>query len=224
MMPGLFIDELQVGEKPHSFKTDRPNVNFKDFEEAILSAIAWANEIPPEILFLSFNNNYSASRAAINEFKLYLDKVRTDFSRDFCKPIYEQWLINMVLIDMIIAQGFLEAWRDPRQWHVFGAWLSSEWAGAIKPSVDREKEVKAYERMVKRGWVTNDRASKELTGTKFSQNARRLKKENEQLIEANQELIDKGLLKSENPSAELNMDEIVSEVVEQISHDNHSIQ
>jgi len=224
MMPGLYIDELQTGEEPTSYDTKRPNVNFKEFEAAIISAVAWALEIPPEILFLSFNNNYSASRAAINEFKLYLDKARTDFAQDFCKPIYEQWLINMVLIDMIVAPGFLEAWRDPRQWHVFGAWLSSEWAGAIKPSVDREKEVKAYERMIKKGWITNDRASKELTGTKFSQNVKRLTKENEQIADANKPLLDAGILKPEKATAEIETDEIVAEVIDELSHHNHSIQ
>jgi len=194
-VPGMAIEELQQGEEPVSFDTRRPNVNFGVFEEMIISAIAWSNEIPPEILRLSFSNNYSASRAAINEFKIYLDAQRTKNSVAFDKPVYSEWLVSMALAGRISAPGLLEAWRDPLKFEILGAWIMSEWAGAIKPSVDREKEVKAYERMTRKGWITNDRASKELTGTKYSTNVKRLRSENEQLATALEPLVDAGLLK-----------------------------
>lgn len=194
-LPGTAIDEMQVGEEVKSFDTRRPNVNFQVFEQAVISGVGWSLEIPPEILTLSFNNNYSASRAAVNEFKIYLDWSRTNQAANFCKPVYTEWLVSMVLIGGIIAEGFLEAWRAPAQFVTFGAWIMSEWAGAIKPSVDREKEVKANERMVKHGWMTNDRSAKELSGTKFSTNVRRLKKENEQLAKALAPLVEAGLIK-----------------------------
>jgi hypothetical protein len=38
--------------------------------------------------------------------------------------------------------------------------------------------------MCEQGYITRDRASKELTGTKFSSNVKRLAKENEQLANA----------------------------------------
>jgi len=221
-VPGIILDELQVGEEPKSFDTKRPNINFGNFEHAILSGIAWCNEIPPEILMLHFSNNYSASRAAINEFKIYLDRIRSDFSIDFCKPVYNEWLINMVLTDRIEAAGFLQAWRDKNLFLVYGAWIQSDWAGAIKPSVDRDKEAKAYERMTKHAWITNDRSAKELTGTKFSQNVRRIKKEAQQLAEAYQPLVDAGLIKPDSPSStELanidNLIELLTPIIEQIS-------
>jgi lambda family phage portal protein len=194
-LPGTAIDELQMGEEIKSFDTRRPNVNFQVFEQAIIAGVGWSLEIPPEVLQLSFNNNYSASRAAINEFKIYLDWSRSNQASNFDKIVYPEWLISAVLVGIIRADGFLESWRDPSQFVTFGAWISSEWAGAIKPSVDREKEVKAYERMVRKGWVTNDRASKELTGTKFSTNIKRLGSENEQIANANKPLVDGGLIR-----------------------------
>ena len=193
-LPGTAIDELQYGEEIKSFDTRRPNVNFQNFEQAVIAGVAWSIEIPPEVLLLSFNNNYSASRAAINEFKIYLDWSRVNQATGFCKPVYVDWLLSMVIAKVIRADGFLEAWRSSDQF-TLGAWIMSEWAGAIKPSVDREKEVKAYERMVKRGWITNDRAGKELTGTKFSTNIKRVHKENEQIAIANKPLVDGGLIK-----------------------------
>jgi lambda family phage portal protein len=183
-IPGMVMEELQYGEEPQSFDTTRPNLNFNGFEAAILGAIAWACEIPPEIMMLQFNNNYSASRAAVNEFKLYLNKERSKFADNFHKPIYVEWLLSEALLGKINAPGLIESWRDPRKYDVFGGWISSDWGGAIKPSVDLAKEVKGYTDMINQGLITRDRAAKELTGTKFSTNAKRLAKENEMLGEA----------------------------------------
>lgn len=216
-LPGTSIDELNQGEEPVSFNTMRPNQGFAAFEQAILSTIAWSQEIPPEILLLSFSSNYSASRAAINEFKIYLDRVRPKFASDFTKIFYREWLISMVLTDRITAPGFLDSWRDINQFQIFGAWIESDWSGAIKPSVDREKEVKAYERMLALGAITYDRATKELTGTKFSTNTRRLKKENEQLVEARQPLIDAGLVKTNATDQTAMIEDIVEDAMEQIT-------
>jgi len=188
-IPGIVAEELQVGEKPQSFNTQRPNVNFGGFEAAIINAVAWANEIPPEILQLSFSSNYSASRGAVNEFKIYLDKQRKLFADMFTKPIYKQWLISEVLLGKIAAPGMLEAWRNPAQYDIFGSWIASDWGGAIKPSVDLKKEVDAYGNMVDRGFISAERAAKELTGTKLSKNIKRNKRSNQQLAEANAPMI-----------------------------------
>ena len=197
-MPGMMLQELQQGEKPTSYDTKRPNVNFAIFETAVLSSFAWANEIPPETLLLQFQNNYSASRGATNEFKMYLERLRTGFGEEFNNPIYQDWTISEVLNNNIIALGLLEAWRDQAQWDRFGAWMLADWAGAIKPNVDLLKEVKAYKELVNEGWITRDRSSRELTGMKFSKVSQQLRRENSNLVEALQPLIDAGLIKDEN--------------------------
>lgn len=174
---GMVIEELQVGEEPVSFDTRRPNVNFGIFEQQIIAVLAWGNEIPPEILTLSFNSNYSASKAALNEFKIYLDKTRKDFASQFLKPIYQSWLIQETLTGRISAAGLLEAWRNPLKYQEYGAWIEADFQGQIKPSLDLGKDVKTYGAAVDRGWMTNSRASKELFGTKFSSNVKRIKRE-----------------------------------------------
>ena len=183
-IPGLVIEELQVGEEPTAFGNQGTDTAFADFEAAMLRAIAWANQIPPEILQLSFSSNYSASQAAINEFKNYLNPVRSEFGVQFCKPIYQEWLVSEVLRQRIAAPGLLEARIDPQQYDIFAAWIVTEWSGAIKPSTDVRKQAQGYELMVGAGWMTNDRASKELTGTKFSRNIRTIKRENAAKIAA----------------------------------------
>jgi lambda family phage portal protein len=183
-IPGVIIDELQVGETPKAFPSTGTDEKFGDFEEAIIQAVAWANEVPPEILRLTFSNNYSASQAAINEFKIYLNPVRTHFGKNFCQPIYVEWLVSEVLAGRVDAPGFLDAWR---QWALFdrlAAWTHADWSGHIKPAVDMSKLVVGYERQVKAGFITRDRASRELNGTKYSKNVQKLARENEQLAEA----------------------------------------
>jgi lambda family phage portal protein len=200
-MPGMIMQELQTGEEPVSYDTRRPNVNFGTFEAAIINAIAWANELPPEVLTLAFQNNYSASRGAVNEFKMYLERIRNGFGEEFIDPIYQEYLVSEVLIGSVDMPGFLDARRDPSRWHIYGAWVSADWSGAIKPNVDLLKEAKAYKLLCDEGWITRERATRELTGMKFSKSVQQLARENEQLAAAMQPLIDAGIVKDENPDA-----------------------
>ena len=177
-IPGVILDELQTGEEPVGFNSAGTDINFPVFEAAVLNAVAWSNEIPPEVFTLSFQSNYSASRGAVNEFKMYLDKMRAEFAEKVTEPIYQEWLISEILLGKINAPGFLEAWRDISKYDILGAWIASDWSGAIKPSVDLKKEVAAYREMIEDGLITHDRAARELSGTKFSTNIRRLTKEN----------------------------------------------
>lgn len=184
LIPGLVLDELQAGEEPHAFPSHGTDEKLGDFEEAIIQAVAWANETPPEILRLAFSNNYSASQAAINEFKIYLNRVRTFFGEEFCQPIYVDWLISEVLARRIVAERFLEAWRDRGLYDVFAAWISADWAGHIKPSTDIFKQARGYKLLIDEGLITRDRAARELTSTKYSKNAKKLRRENEALAAA----------------------------------------
>jgi len=192
-MPGMILDTLAEGEEPMSFNTSRPNVNYGKFEEALMASFAFANEIPPNIYRLAFSSNYSASGAEINELKMYLDRVRSEFAADFTEKFYKEWLISMVLINAISAPELLEAWRNPRNIFEAGAWLSSEWAGAIKPSLRRIQDIKAYVDAIKEGLSTRDMACKEMWGRKYTTIIRRLQRENEEYVKGIQPLIDAGL-------------------------------
>lgn len=178
MVPGAVLDELAPGEEPHGFTPTGTDEKFGDFEDAIVSAVAWVHEIPPEILKLSFSSNYSASQAAINEFKMFLNTVRTQWGDAFCQPIYVEWLLSEVLAGRIVAQRLLDAWRDPAMFDRYAAWISADWSGAIKPSVDLTKQATGYTALVEQGFISRDRAARETTGTKFSKNVAKLEREN----------------------------------------------
>lgn len=190
MLPGTVIDELAVGEEPQGFMPTGTDEKFSDFEAAIVYAISWAYEIPPEILTLSFNSNYSASQAALNEFKIFLNSVRMDWGNDFCRPVYIDWLLSEALTGRVQAQGLLDSWRDRKRYDVFAAWTSADWCGAIKPSVDLVKMATAYTALCEQGFISRDRASRETTGTKFSKNVKKLTRENAALAESRKVLVE----------------------------------
>lgn len=183
-IPGLVIEELQAGEEPQGFNSHGTDTDFAKFEEAIIQAVAWAHEVPPEILRLAFSNNYSASQAAINEFKIYLNRVWSEFGEGFCTPVYIDVLLSEVLAGRASAPGFIESWRDPEAWDVFGAWVMADWYGSIKPSTDMLKQAKGSKLLVENGWSTNAREARINTGTKFDKNVKKLKRENEKMVEA----------------------------------------
>lgn len=197
-LPGMVIDELQYGEEPVSFSTARPNVNYRVFEEAMMATFAWVMEMPPNIYRLAFSSNYSASGAEINEFKIFLDKVRSAFATAVTKPIYKEWLVSMVLAGLIVADGLLEAWRDISKFLISGAWFLSEWAGAIKPSLRRINDIKSYIAAIAEGLATRDMATKEIYGRKYTTIVKRLKKENSSLVTSLEPLMNAGLIKTEN--------------------------
>lgn len=196
-LPGMVIDELQYGEEPVSFNTQRPNANYRTFEEAVTASIAWALEMPPNIYRLAFSSNYSASGGEINEFKMFLDKERSRFASKFNKLVYKEWLVSMTLVGLIEAEGLLEAWRNPMEFLISGAWFQSEWSGAIKPSLRRNQDIKGYIAAISEGLATRDQATKEIFGRKYTTVVKRLKKENDSLVSSLQPLIDAGLIKTD---------------------------
>lgn len=167
-LPGMVPQSLNKGEEPVSFNTSRPNVNFGKFEEIIINTFAWSLEIPPEIVRLLFQNSFSASRQANNEFNVYLKFRFKKHGSDFYKPIYEESIVMQTLAGDILAPGLLESWRDPKQWRVLGAWFNAEWSGLSRPSVDFKKDVDAAIAAINAGLTTQDQSCKKLSNLPFN--------------------------------------------------------
>lgn len=189
-IPGMVMQELAPGEEPVAFDSTGSNLEFGPFEASIVNGMAWALEMPPEILVLSFEANYSASQAAINEWKMFLNRTRRRFGRGFCRPAFIEWLTAEVVLGKITARGYLESIRNPKLYDVKTAWTLSDWTGAIKPSTDLKKQAQGNKIMVDEGWMTNARSSRELSGTKFSKNMKIIKRENELKAEVMRPLLE----------------------------------
>ena len=133
--------------------------------------IGAALDIPVELLTLSFNSSYSASRAALLEAWKAFRMKRSWLVKDFCKPVYELWLTEAVAIGRIKAPGFF---LDPL---IKKAWCQCEWNGPSAGMIDPVKEIRAAAERVELGVSTRERESMELTGTDFERNVAQLKKE-----------------------------------------------
>lgn len=190
LVPGVNFERLQPDEEVVFYNNNGVDINFGAFEASIIVGVAWALEIPPEVLLLSFNKNYSASQAAINEFKIYLNKEREKFGNEYCDFVYKDWFRSMVLLDRIEAKGYLAELGSVDRWEYADAWTMAEWSGAIKPSTDQLKATNAYKAQCEEGFNTRERSCRELTGQKYSKVIRRLKKENQQLADAMRPILD----------------------------------
>lgn len=176
LAPGAVI-ELNEGEKAHDTNPGRPNGNFGDFVEAICRQIGASLEIPYELLMKCFNSSYSASRGALEEawkmFRMYRDWL----AKDFCQPIYEEWLAEAVAKGRISAPGFFS---DPVRHKAF---CQAEWNGPARGMLNPVQEVSAAEKRVQNGFSTRSMETIEITGGDYYTNIEQLKHEEEKLKE-----------------------------------------
>lgn len=163
--PGT-IPSLPYGVDIASLNVQKSDINLGKFEEIITNVFAWTLEVPPEILKLLFQSNFSASRQANNELQLLIDKSAWKMGADFLQYIYEEWLISNVLKNNIKADGLIDAWLN-NDWLIYNAWLNCEFTGLSRPSVDGLKDAQEEELKLKLGVTTFDQASKRLSKMKF---------------------------------------------------------
>ncbi len=189
-IPGVVFEELQQGEEPVGFDNRGTDTAFPVFEASIISAIAWTQEIPPEILTLSFNSNYSASQAALNEFRIYLELRRVDFGEQSLSHVYSDWLLSEVLRGRVDAASLPAAAANLERFDIAAAWTCADWTGAIKPTTDPLKAVRAATEASDAGLMTREYASATLYGRHFEQNAKVLGRENQTLADINAPLAD----------------------------------
>ena len=178
MGPGT-LNMLEPGEDVTFGSPTHPNTGFDTFMRALCEQIGACLEIPADLLMMSFNSSYSASRAALLEAWKGFRMRREWLTEDFCRPVYELWLTEAVARGRISAPGFL---TDPiiRQ-----AYLGSEWIGPSQGQLDPTKEVSAAVTAIENGLSTREAEAVKLNGSQFSANADKLAVENEQLRRAN---------------------------------------
>jgi lambda family phage portal protein len=126
--------ELDEGEDIGIIKAERPITAFEEFFFSYSKAVGAALEIPYEHMILHFSSSYSAARAALLEAWKYYRTARMWLVRNFCQPVYTEWLTEAVTKGRIAAPGFLE---DPL---ARMAWANSAWLGAGMGMIDPKKE------------------------------------------------------------------------------------
>jgi len=127
---------LDENESVEMADPNRPSSKFDPFFTAVVRQIGAALEIPFEQLILHFTASYSASRGALLEaWKFYRDR-RIFMGRNFCDPIYQEWLYEEIIKGRIRAPGFLT--DNYKRW----AWSRAGWVGPGQGQIDPVKESK----------------------------------------------------------------------------------
>jgi len=172
------INVLDPGEDVQIANPGRPNANFDPFVSALCRYIGAALEIPYELLLKSFQSSYSASRAALLEAWKMFRMRRRWTAKEFCQPVYEEWLAEAIALGRIRAPGFF---NDPA---IRKAWSQAEWNGPAPGQLDPVKEVQASEKRVAMGLSTREREAIETNGSDFWTNVQHLRIENKALADA----------------------------------------
>lgn len=157
------IVELDEGEDISIANPGRPNQQFDAFTTAIIRQIGMAIEVPYEVLVQHFQSSYSASRAAILQAWQMFKKRREWMVKNFCLPIYKEWMTEAVLMGRLRLSGFFD---DPLAQQ---AWLGANFYGASMPEIDPEKAVRASTLRINESLSTREREAMELTGLNFDE-------------------------------------------------------
>ncbi len=181
--PGIWINRLPKGGDLKSFDTKRPNVNFENFVKAIMLSIAASLSIPLEVLNMTFNQNYSASRASLILFWNRVQNLRGSLISQFLQPWYDTWFIEAVRAGRFSAPGWEK--NDPL---IRAAWLNVNWIGDSMPSIDPTKDADADDKRIAQGATTRTQVAMKYNGSDFAENAAALERENEALAKANSKL------------------------------------
>lgn len=170
---------MEPGEDVAFGSPTHPNTGFDTFMRALCEQVGAALEIPADLLIMSFNSSYSASRAALLEAWKAFRMRREWLTKSFCRPVYEVWMTEAVARGRIHAPGFL---TDPL---IRQAYLQSEWIGPSQGQLDPTKEVAAAVSAIENGLSTREAEAIRLNGSEYASNVDKLTLENERLRKAN---------------------------------------
>lgn len=123
----------------HEAKTDD---NFPAFIDKIIEITASAIGIPHNVAMMLYNNSFSASRAAINDWIHTIRVDRTSFTKGFLKPIFEFWLYYTSMDELVSLPHYVLAVQNENE-YLKTAFTKCEFVGEMFPHIDPMKEVKA---------------------------------------------------------------------------------
>jgi len=200
------IVNMGRGQKLKSHDTKRPNVDGAKFLESGHVATAAAVGIPHEVARMLFTASYSASRAALEMFKIIMLFERKNFASQYYTVIAKERMRLRALQGKIsMPKPYIQA-IIARDESALVPYETFRFTGVVVPHVDPLKEVKAAIEKIKGGLSTWERETEALGTGDFEANAERLKKETETLDSAG--LMDMVMGKTEEEDGS---DEIKSE-------------
>ena len=160
---GLMVD-LPDGSDVKFADPSRPNQAFDQFVLAVMRQIGVALEIPFELLVKHFTSSFTAARAALLDFWLFVRHRREWMAATFCQPVYEEWLRLEVASGRIGAPGYLQS-SLARQ-----AWSGAYWVGDAMGVLDPQRESAAVEKYLGLGITTLEKECMRFDGSSWMDN------------------------------------------------------
>ena len=142
---GRFM-HLAEGEDVKFLQSTHPTATFEPFYNATTEIIARAVGLPAEVLRMSFNSSYSASRAALLQAYEKFGQVRSYFIQKFIKPILKCFIYNTL------------DWLDDRE-RLFiseAMMVEAEFRVPRMPCIDQRQELEAYKLALEMGLLSKD--------------------------------------------------------------------
>jgi capsid protein len=158
------------GDKVNPVGVTRPAGNFGPFVKAQLQAIGASLGLPYEMIAMEFDSSFSASKAAINMATTGFKMQRDWLIYDFCQPVYEEFMANIVAMGYIKAPGFF---TDPLKRR---AYCQAKWNGPGDLSIDLRQEMQGAAMARTMGTMTNSEIAAKF-GSDYKQNAKILHEE-----------------------------------------------
>ena len=184
---GLMIDNMPPGKKIESHNTRHPN---PDMMKHVLDAtriVSASVDLPPEMLLLFFNNNFSASRQAVNEFEPVKRKEQVQFNSGLNDPYYQDMLVGLDITGKHRTPGLIESIRRG-DFITTASWFKAAWISKAELSVDMLKHMNTLKVAHAEGYLTREAGAKKFFGTDYKRNISKLRRENEDLAEVNKPL------------------------------------
>lgn len=130
-----------IGAKLKMIKPEA-EATMPDFMKANLQLMFAAVEIPYEVAMSVYGSNYSASKAARNDWQHILEVKTLSVANQIYQPVYELWLYNEVLLGRIDYPELLEAYTK-RDYVSLAALNGATYTGVNVGDIDPLKTVKA---------------------------------------------------------------------------------
>lgn len=144
----------------------RPNPAFDPFFQALAKQLAAALETPVEVLLLSFESSYTASKAALENFYVLVRREQASLASHWCDAHYRCWLWEQVARGRypLIGTDFFD------NAEIRALWSEVRHQGDGKLSLDPAREAKAFEIYEAHGWATGEQITAMLFGGDYAAN------------------------------------------------------
>lgn len=182
-MSGAMVVNMGRGQTLKFSDTKRPNLDGVEFTKLLNIDTAAAVSIPFEIAQMMFSQNYSASRAALEMFKMIISFERRNFSGQYYAVIAkERQRLKALRGEIDMPQEYRTAIVN-RDDFLLACFEKYRFTGVIVPHIDPVKEVNAAISRIDAKLSTREAETETLGTGEFLANATRLRNENKILDE-----------------------------------------